>query len=119
MTSPSADSATAATPALVVQDVVAGYGGGDVLRGVSMEVADGGITCVVGPNGAGKSTLLGSICGALANQQLAISTPEHFLFSLSKTYQSPIGPMIGFMIDLTCQNSGLEQFTVPNGNAPA
>lgn len=53
------------TAALVVQDVVVGYGGGDVLRGVSMRVDQGGITCVVGPNGAGKSTLLGAISGLL------------------------------------------------------
>jgi ABC-type branched-subunit amino acid transport system ATPase component len=51
--------------ALEVQDVVAGYGGGDVLRGVTMQVREGGITCVVGPNGAGKSTLLGTISGLL------------------------------------------------------
>src|ERR1039457_5318587 len=57
-------SMTGAT-SLIVQDVVAGYGGGDVLRGVSLEVAQGGITCVVGPNGAGKSTLLGTISGLL------------------------------------------------------
>jgi ABC-type branched-subunit amino acid transport system ATPase component len=65
MTSPSADGVTMAEPALVVQDVVAGYGGGDVLRGVTMQVAEGGITCVVGPNGAGKSTLLSTITGLL------------------------------------------------------
>jgi ABC-type branched-subunit amino acid transport system ATPase component len=52
-------------PALVVDGVVAGYGGGDVLRGVSLQVMEGGITCVVGPNGAGKSTLLGTISGLL------------------------------------------------------
>jgi ABC-type branched-subunit amino acid transport system ATPase component len=51
--------------ALVVTNVVAGYGGGDVLHGVSLEVLPGGITCVVGPNGAGKSTLLGTISGLL------------------------------------------------------
>jgi len=45
--------------------VVAGYGGGDVLRGVSIQVMHGGITCVVGPNGAGKSTLLATISGLL------------------------------------------------------
>jgi ABC-type branched-subunit amino acid transport system ATPase component len=55
----------AAATALEVQDVVAGYGGGDVLRGVTMRVLDGGITCVVGPNGAGKSTLLAAISGLL------------------------------------------------------
>src|SRR5215468_7751636 len=52
-------------PALEVSDVVAGYGGGDVLRGVSLTVPEGGITCVVGPNGAGKSTLLATISGLL------------------------------------------------------
>jgi len=51
--------------ALDVQGVVAGYGGGDVLRGVSLQVMSGGITCVVGPNGAGKSTLLAAIIGLL------------------------------------------------------
>jgi branched-chain amino acid transport system ATP-binding protein len=50
---------------LAVEGVVAGYGGGDVLRGVSFTVAAGGITCVVGPNGAGKSTLLAAISGLL------------------------------------------------------
>jgi ABC-type branched-subunit amino acid transport system ATPase component len=53
------------TPILVLDRVVAGYGGGDVLRSVSFDVADGGITCIVGPNGAGKSTLLAAISGIL------------------------------------------------------
>ena len=52
-------------PALVVSGIVAGYGGGDVLRGVSFEVPQGAITCVVGPNGAGKSTLMATISGLL------------------------------------------------------
>src|SRR5690349_21717743 len=52
-------------PALVVEGVFAGYGGGDVLRGVSLQVVQGGITCVVGPNGAGKSTLLRAVSGLL------------------------------------------------------
>jgi ABC-type branched-subunit amino acid transport system ATPase component len=51
--------------ALVVADLAVGYGGSDVLRGVSLTVAEGGITCVVGPNGAGKSTLLAAISGLL------------------------------------------------------
>jgi ABC-type branched-subunit amino acid transport system ATPase component len=50
---------------LTIRDLVAGYGGGDVLRGVSLDVSEGGITCVVGPNGAGKSTLMASISGLL------------------------------------------------------
>jgi len=43
--------------------VVAGYGGGDVLKGVSFDVPKGGVTCIVGPNGSGKSTLLKTVSG--------------------------------------------------------
>jgi branched-chain amino acid transport system ATP-binding protein len=59
----------AGAPALVVEGVFAGYGGGDVLRGVSLQVVQGGITCVVGPNGAGKSTLLRAVSGLLRPRQ--------------------------------------------------
>jgi len=52
-------------PALVLDGVVAGYGGGDVLRDVSFSVPEGSITCVVGPNGAGKSTVMRVISGLL------------------------------------------------------
>ena len=50
-------------PLLAMDEVVAGYGGGDVLRGVTFEVPQGAITCVVGPNGAGKSTGMRVISG--------------------------------------------------------
>jgi len=45
--------------------VVAGYGGGDVLQGVDIEVAHGSVACIVGPNGAGKSTVLRTVSGLL------------------------------------------------------
>lgn len=60
-----AGASTAARSVLKIEDLVVGYGGGDVLRGVSLEVTEGGITCVVGPNGAGKSTLLKALSGLL------------------------------------------------------
>ena len=50
---------------LTISGLFAGYGGGDVLRGVNLTVADGSVTCVVGPNGAGKSTLLKIVSGLL------------------------------------------------------
>lgn len=50
---------------LEVADVVAGYGYGDILRGSTLSVARGCITCVIGPNGAGKSTLLKVVSGLL------------------------------------------------------
>jgi ABC-type branched-subunit amino acid transport system ATPase component len=62
----SAPAAKAPAPAiLTIEGVVAGYGGGDILRNVSFAVPEGGITCIVGPNGAGKSTLLATISGLL------------------------------------------------------
>jgi len=52
-------------PLLAMEGIVAGYGGGDVLRGVTFGVPEGAITCVVGPNGAGKSTVMRVISGLL------------------------------------------------------
>lgn len=59
------DGTTPAQPLLHVDGVVAGYGGGDILHGVSFEVSERQITCIVGPNGAGKSTLLSVVSGLL------------------------------------------------------
>jgi branched-chain amino acid transport system ATP-binding protein len=50
---------------LSLTNVVAGYGGGDVLQGVNIAVEQGSITCIVGPNGAGKSTVLRVLSGLL------------------------------------------------------
>jgi branched-chain amino acid transport system ATP-binding protein len=67
-----ADLTSAGQPLLEIEDVYAGYGGGDVLQGVTFQVAQGGVTCVVGPNGAGKSTLLAAISGVLPIRRGAI-----------------------------------------------
>ena len=50
---------------LTLSGVHAGYGGGDVLRGLDLSIAPGEVTCVLGPNGAGKSTVLRVISGLL------------------------------------------------------
>jgi branched-chain amino acid transport system ATP-binding protein len=50
---------------LTLRDVSVGYGGGDILKRVSLDVPEGAITCIVGPNGAGKSTLLATVSGLL------------------------------------------------------
>jgi ABC-type branched-subunit amino acid transport system ATPase component len=50
---------------LTLRSVVAGYGGGDVLQGVDLEVPESAIACIVGPNGAGKSTVLRTVSGLL------------------------------------------------------
>ena len=58
---------------IVLENVVAGYGYGDVLRGLDLEVEPGKITCLIGPNGAGKSTVLRTISGLLRPSNGTIS----------------------------------------------
>ena len=48
---------------LAVRNLEARYGDTKVLRGVSFEVAEGGITTILGANGAGKTTTLRAVCG--------------------------------------------------------
>jgi ABC-type branched-subunit amino acid transport system ATPase component len=48
---------------LLLKELRAGYGGGDIVHGVNLELAAGEMIALVGPNGAGKSTLLKSIAG--------------------------------------------------------
>jgi ABC-type branched-subunit amino acid transport system ATPase component len=50
---------------LRLSSVFAGYGGGDVLQGVDLEVERGSVCCIVGPNGAGKSTVLRAVSGLI------------------------------------------------------
>jgi branched-chain amino acid transport system ATP-binding protein len=51
---------------LELRGIVAGYGQGDILRGLDLDVPTGQITCLIGPNGSGKSTVLRVISGLLA-----------------------------------------------------
>jgi branched-chain amino acid transport system ATP-binding protein len=50
---------------LDVFDLVTAYGKIEALKGVSLHVEAGKITCLLGPNGAGKTTLMMTIAGIL------------------------------------------------------
>ena len=50
---------------LTLHNVFAGYDGGDVLKGIDIDVEQGTTVCIVGPNGAGKSTVLRVLSGLL------------------------------------------------------
>lgn len=52
-------------PLLAIENVVAGYGEMQVLKGVSLRVEEGEIVSIVGPNGAGKSTVMKLVFGLL------------------------------------------------------
>ena len=51
------------TPLLKIENTVSGYDEADVLAGVSLDVAEGEITCLLGANGAGKTTLIRTLLG--------------------------------------------------------
>jgi branched-chain amino acid transport system ATP-binding protein len=50
---------------LEISDLVTAYGKIEALKGVSLSLEAGKITCLLGPNGAGKTTLMMSIAGIL------------------------------------------------------
>ncbi|WP_374665883.1 ABC transporter ATP-binding protein [Ramlibacter sp.] len=52
-----------AAPLLEAKNVEAFYGPTRVLKGISFEVAEGGITTILGANGAGKTTTLRALSG--------------------------------------------------------
>ena len=68
---------------LQLSEVVAGYGGGDVLQGVNLDVEQGSITCIVGPNGAGKSTVLRVVSGLLKPRRGAVTFNGRSLVGMS------------------------------------
>jgi branched-chain amino acid transport system ATP-binding protein len=84
----SSDTAAAPGPALVVEELVAGYGGVTALDGVSIAAGTGAITAVLGANGAGKTTLLRAVSGmirprrgriVLTGSDLAGRSPEQMV----------------------------------------
>lgn len=53
---------------LEVRNLTAGYGAGDVLHGVDLDVAPGEVAVVLGANGAGKTTLMRALAGQITRR---------------------------------------------------
>ncbi len=68
---------------LKLHNIYAGYDGGDVLKGIDLEVEQGSTTCIVGPNGAGKSTILRVLSGLLKPRLGEITFDGRSLVGLS------------------------------------
>ncbi|HVL34260.1 MAG TPA: ATP-binding cassette domain-containing protein, partial [Burkholderiales bacterium] len=72
---------------LEVRDLEVRYGGIRAVKGVSLEVGEGELVCLIGANGAGKTSTLKAICRLLPSQAQAVRyagediarTPVHVL----------------------------------------
>jgi branched-chain amino acid transport system ATP-binding protein len=71
------------TTILSLRSVVAGYGAGDILKGVDLDVEAGTVTCLIGPNGAGKSTVLKCVSGLLRPRAGAVAYRGDIITKLS------------------------------------
>ena len=67
---------------LSVRDLVTAYGKIEALKGVSLEVQPGSITCLLGPNGAGKTTLMMTIAGVLRPRKGSIRLDDEEIAGL-------------------------------------
>jgi branched-chain amino acid transport system ATP-binding protein len=68
---------------LDVSDLVTAYGKIEALKGVSLQLETGKITCLLGPNGAGKTTLMMTIAGILRPRRGSIRLAGSELTGLS------------------------------------
>lgn len=58
---------------VVVEGLRAGYGGDDIVNGVSFDVRAGEIFTIIGPNGSGKSSLIKVLAGIVPAREGTIS----------------------------------------------
>jgi branched-chain amino acid transport system ATP-binding protein len=68
---------------LDVSDLVTAYGKIEALKGVSLQIESGKITCLLGPNGAGKTTLMMTVAGILQPRRGSIRLAGAELSGLS------------------------------------
>lgn len=71
-------------PALSIRDLRAGYpGGGDIVRGITLDQPPETILAVIGPNGSGKSSFVKTLAGLLRSRQGSIEVTGKPVTSLS------------------------------------
>ncbi|HEX7611027.1 MAG TPA: ABC transporter ATP-binding protein [Solirubrobacteraceae bacterium] len=81
---------------LTVRDLVKGYGGRPVLRGVDLDVEPGSLTAVLGLSGCGKTTLLRVIAGFERAEHGSVALAGHTLDD-GHTYVAPEKRGVGYV----------------------
>lgn len=80
------------TPDLLsISQLVAGYGGADVLHAIDLTVGRGEFVCVIGANTAGKSTILRAISRLVPRSSGSVVFDGHDLGSLAAYQVPPLG----------------------------
>jgi urea transport system ATP-binding protein len=82
-------------PLLSVQNLVAGYGSGDILQGVALEIWPGEMVATIGRNGVGKSTLMKAIIGLVSIRRGSIYLRGESITRLRADQRATLG--IGYV----------------------
>src|SRR5687767_12360370 len=72
-------------------DVNFSYGSVQALRGVTMSMPPGQVTCVIGRNGVGKTTLMKTVMGSLRSSAGQIWLGERAIESLPPNRRAKLG----------------------------
>jgi len=104
---------------LAVDNIFSGYGGMEILHGVTIKLDQGEIVTIIGPNGAGKSTLLKTIMGYLSPTRGSVRFKGEDVTHLRPDERVRKG--IGYVPQLdnkfpsltVIENSEMEGFTLP------
>ncbi len=76
---------------LLGENLIGGYGTGDILKGCTISAAQGEISVVVGPNGAGKSTAMKAMLGMLKVLRGKVTLAGHDITIMSPQQRVQLG----------------------------
>ncbi|MHA7263537.1 ABC transporter ATP-binding protein [Arthrobacter sp. TMN-37] len=113
---------------LRAENLSLGYGGADILSGLSLAVPDGRVTSIIGANGCGKSTLLRGLGRLLPPRggqvtldgvPLSSQSTRHVATQLSILPQTPVAPSGLTVAELVSRGrhprqKWYQQFSVPD-----
>lgn len=86
----------------------AGYGGHEVVKGVSASIDSGQVTALIGPNGSGKSTLLKTLGGFLPYRgRLALGGRE-----IRRCSRRELGRLLGVVAQQTVMKAAFSVYDV-------